>query len=453
MVFITRILENLVSFRRIPLKVIMITAFASYILQLGAIIQGQPLYIIVLFTALPWIPVLLFEGLWKIEQYNIMAIFGIIVILQLGHLGEHVTQVSQLSFLSGTLACPPPVDNFQNANLAVEAGLRSADDTPTGISSSNVVMQDPATGLPTQDANGEQITGPASCGVLGQLDIEIVHLIWDSLGWLATLWLLTKYPRNVWLWISMIVSSWHTVEHFFISWIFFVDNDLIFNGVKQLWATTVDGRIVTAIPVGLQEQLVSFYDAGGKSGLAGKGGMFDALFGIGEILPTRAFLHFGYNLLITLPLVPAFLIEVRREYDSYLAEALPELTDAQIASVTPQLEPIHFDPGEAIVRQHEPADRFYVITKGEAEVIRTQPDGEDLAIARLQSGQYFGEIGLLQGGRRMATVRAVSNVEVLALGRDAFIGLLGESEMSEQEVERVMEQRVAEVEAKQSQAA
>ncbi len=48
--------ERFVSFRRIPLKAVIVTALASWALQIYAILEGQPLYIIVLYTLLPWLP-------------------------------------------------------------------------------------------------------------------------------------------------------------------------------------------------------------------------------------------------------------------------------------------------------------------------------------------------------------------------------------------------------------
>src|SRR3712207_32817 len=169
----TTIFERFISFRRVPMRIVVITALASYALQIGAIVQGQPLFIIALYTLVPWIPAFLFEGLWKFEHYNWVAVFAIVAALQVGHLGEHSFQVVQLRFLNGTIACPPPVDNVENAERAVQRGLRPADVDATGRSSQNIVK-----------ANGTN--GPAACGVFGQLDFETVHLVWDSLVWLRS---------------------------------------------------------------------------------------------------------------------------------------------------------------------------------------------------------------------------------------------------------------------------
>src|SRR5919199_1144374 len=135
----TTIFERFVSFRRVPMRIVVITALASYVLQLGAILQGQPLFIIALYTLVPWIPAFLFEGLWKFEHYNWVAVFAIVAALQVGHLGEHTFQVVQLSVLNGTSACPPPVDSPANAERAVQMGLRPANVEATGRSSSTII--------------------------------------------------------------------------------------------------------------------------------------------------------------------------------------------------------------------------------------------------------------------------------------------------------------------------
>ena len=55
------------SFESVDLKMVLVTAFISYLLQINAIISGEPLYLIAFYTLLPWIPLLAFEGVWKIR--------------------------------------------------------------------------------------------------------------------------------------------------------------------------------------------------------------------------------------------------------------------------------------------------------------------------------------------------------------------------------------------------
>lgn len=436
------IVNVLASPRRVPTRIVLITALGSYLLQIGAIVQGQPLYLIALFTLLPWIPLVAFEGIWKVRHYGWIAVFFIIVILQVGHLGEHVTQVAQISAFDGTLSCPPPVDNDLNANMAVENGLRAASDGPTYTSSSYVIKPDNATGLPAVGATGEQIRGPAACGVFGQLDLEIVHLIWEVIGWVATIALLTKFRRNIWLWIALLAVSLHSVEHLFISWIFFVDNDLIFEGFKQLWGTTADGNIVTAVPVGKDPTIVSFYDAGGKSGVMAKGGLMETLVpGLAGKLPQRAWLHFWYNSFVFVPTVIAFLVEARRVYNEYLAEALPSLSEDQLAETSAKLAIGKYSKGEVVMAQGDEADGFYILTKGSAEVLRTDDSGVEEVIGSIESGQFFGEMGLMSDQPRSATIRATSDIEVLMLDRNDFTQMIDDSERSKFDIEKIMAAR------------
>ena len=86
--------------------------------------------------------------------------------------------------------------------------------------------------------------------------------------------------------------------------------------------------------------------------------------------------------------------------------------------------PMRYAAGEVIVRQGEPGGRFYVITDGEVEVVQEQPDGGEVALARLGPGRYFGEIALMRATRRTATVRAVTDVGVLGIARRDFTALV-----------------------------
>ncbi len=80
-----------------------------------------------------------------------------------------------------------------------------------------------------------------------------------------------------------------------------------------------------------------------------------------------------------------------------------------------------FGRGEAIVREGEPGDSFYVIEQGAVAVIIGRGDGGEVrAIAHLKAGDYFGEMSLLAGEPRSATVVAQEDVAVLEVGRNAF---------------------------------
>jgi Cyclic nucleotide-binding domain len=80
------------------------------------------------------------------------------------------------------------------------------------------------------------------------------------------------------------------------------------------------------------------------------------------------------------------------------------------------LEPVHVPAGQAVFRQGDPADRFYVIEAGAADVV-----GDGQLITTLGPGDGFGEIGLLRRVPRTAMVRAATDLELEALRCDRFL--------------------------------
>jgi MFS family permease len=82
--------------------------------------------------------------------------------------------------------------------------------------------------------------------------------------------------------------------------------------------------------------------------------------------------------------------------------------------------------GEEVVRQGEPADRFYIIQSGRFSVRQTpESAGAPVELRTLGPDDVFGELGLLNRTPRTATVTAESDGLLLALGRDDFLALVG----------------------------
>lgn len=89
----------------------------------------------------------------------------------------------------------------------------------------------------------------------------------------------------------------------------------------------------------------------------------------------------------------------------------------QLGDVT---EEARFMEGAAVVKAGEPGDAFYVILGGEAKVV--SPRGK--VVNRLRPGDFFGEISLLDGGERTATVIAETPLTALELRRRDFLRVL-----------------------------
>jgi CRP-like cAMP-binding protein len=67
-----------------------------------------------------------------------------------------------------------------------------------------------------------------------------------------------------------------------------------------------------------------------------------------------------------------------------------------------------FEAGDRILQQGEPGDSFYVICEGRASVLR-EDDGLAHPVAALEAGEFFGEVALLAGGPRTASVYALTD--------------------------------------------
>jgi ABC-type lipoprotein export system ATPase subunit len=132
--------------------------------------------------------------------------------------------------------------------------------------------------------------------------------------------------------------------------------------------------------------------------------------------------------------------------EEFLVQTFPSLTERQLVRATRRLDRKDYLPGTVILHEGALPDKFYIITKGQIEVLVDAPDGDRMIVARMGRGQYFGEIELLRGGANIATIRAdlETGVEVAALDKGTFEGLMAESAPTRKEMTQVVEQRIAE---------
>lgn len=150
---------------RVPVRVAWMTTAASVALLLAGASQGYATWVWIGMGLLPWVPVIAVETVWKYEHYGLWALFGVVTLLQVGHMGEHTVQVTQLALRHGALA--------------------------------------------------------QSHGIFGQLDFETVHFFWDSTIWVCLCLLLPVFSRgNRWLWVAFAVASVHQVEHIYLFYIY-----------------------------------------------------------------------------------------------------------------------------------------------------------------------------------------------------------------------------------------
>jgi CRP-like cAMP-binding protein len=123
---------------------------------------------------------------------------------------------------------------------------------------------------------------------------------------------------------------------------------------------------------------------------------------------------------------------VERELDPGLPERVEALRGVSIFSSLTEVEMretaegLVFTPfthGETIVVQGGEVNHLYILTRGTVEV-RISIDGTSKAVTRIAAPSFFGEMGMLTGEKRSATIVAVDEVECWRLHRDAFAHVL-----------------------------
>jgi len=115
-----------------------------------------------------------------------------------------------------------------------------------------------------------------------------------------------------------------------------------------------------------------------------------------------------------------------------------DIDQATLAEVAALFITEQFPEDRDIIREGDSGDRFYILVRGKAEVLK----GVTRA-AVLQDGDYFGEIALLSDQPRNATVRSLTPCVCLILQRDHFRAMLNRSAPLRDRIKQVAQQREA----------
>ena len=107
----------------------------------------------------------------------------------------------------------------------------------------------------------------------------------------------------------------------------------------------------------------------------------------------------------------------------------------------------HFAKGDIIVKEGEQAIGFYLIGSGRAEVVKEVGGSRPRVLGTLGPGDFFGDMALLDGYLRSATVRALEDAECLVLYRWDFLAELRTSPSIAMEMLPVLSRRLREGEA------
>ncbi|NER19364.1 MAG: cyclic nucleotide-binding domain-containing protein [Symploca sp. SIO1B1] len=120
-----------------------------------------------------------------------------------------------------------------------------------------------------------------------------------------------------------------------------------------------------------------------------------------------------------------YLFEHRQEQTSDILnriahiEVIQNLSEGEKQAIVPFLKPVFAQPGDIICQEGEPGDHFYMVVNGEAEVIKDRK-----LVNTMKPGEVFGEMSLLTGEPRSATVTARTPMELYQINQEDFNSVL-----------------------------
>lgn len=120
-----------------------------------------------------------------------------------------------------------------------------------------------------------------------------------------------------------------------------------------------------------------------------------------------------------------------------------DMTPIELTEVLGRLRHHEFPAGRVVVKEGDPGESLFVLSEGRVRVTTRDPRGKSVELAELKEGDFFGEVALLTGKPRTATITSVENTEVLELTRADLEALEGRHPRVRQVIQDFYERRVA----------
>jgi len=131
--------------------------------------------------------------------------------------------------------------------------------------------------------------------------------------------------------------------------------------------------------------------------------------------------------------------------DETVSKSLPQLRHRHMLEFSKIAEERFYQPGETIISRDQPVDYFFMIRKGQVEVVLMDKKKQEYVVSNMGKGEFFGEMELLHGGKSIANVRASSQpVEVVIIPRADFMRVLNESPITAEAIGKIVQKRLDE---------
>lgn len=96
----------------------------------------------------------------------------------------------------------------------------------------------------------------------------------------------------------------------------------------------------------------------------------------------------------------------------------------ELDRIMSELDVVNLKPREILFQEGEPGEQMYVVVSGELEILKAPDSENELILNRIQAGEYIGEMSLVTGAPRTASVRASGDVVLLSMSRAHLMDLL-----------------------------
>lgn len=124
------------------------------------------------------------------------------------------------------------------------------------------------------------------------------------------------------------------------------------------------------------------------------------------------------------------------------------LTDTQVETLAAASTRRAFPKGRMIVAEGEPSQSLYILLSGRAKVQRSDSEGKEVILAVLTSGEFFGEMSLIDDAPRSASVITIESCDFMAIQKETFKQMLAQSPEMCQAIMRGLVKRLREADRK-----
>lgn len=134
----------------------------------------------------------------------------------------------------------------------------------------------------------------------------------------------------------------------------------------------------------------------------------------------------------------------RREKRTILARSplFAGLSDRELDALVEVARAVEVGPRAELFHKGDEGDRVYLVVRGTLKALTTSEEGDDVVFSTVGPGELVGEIAFLGNARRSATVSAITESELLAIGRHDFLAFLKSHPEAAIELLAVLAERV-----------